>query len=100
MPPWGLCFWRLTLACAILLPIVHHHHDAMIGLLRTRAAEVIAVGAIGLPLCQAMICHGLTDPAPPTPVFIMALSPFMTMVLARFVLGEPLGLWKSLGALV
>ena len=59
MPPWGLCFWRLTLACAILLPIVHRHHDAMIGLLRTRAAEVIAVGAIGLTLCQGMIYHGL-----------------------------------------
>ena len=22
MPPWALCFWRLALACAILLPIV------------------------------------------------------------------------------
>ncbi|RUZ71319.1 EamA family transporter, partial [Mesorhizobium sp. M7A.F.Ca.US.003.02.2.1] len=52
MPPWGLCFWRLTLACAILLPIVHRHHEAMIGLLRTRAVEVVAVGAIGLTLCQ------------------------------------------------
>jgi len=23
MPPWALCFWRLALACGILLPIVH-----------------------------------------------------------------------------
>ena len=30
MPPWALCFWRLGLACAILLPIVRHHHAAMI----------------------------------------------------------------------
>lgn len=29
MPPWGLCFWRLALACIILLPIVHRHHGAM-----------------------------------------------------------------------
>ena len=100
MPPWGLCFWRLTLACAILLPIVHHHHDAMIGLLRTRALEVVAVGAIGLTLCQGMIYHGLNDTDATTAGIIMALSPVMTMVLARFVLGEPLGLWKSLGALV
>ena len=26
MPPWALCFWRLALACAILLPIVRHHY--------------------------------------------------------------------------
>ena len=39
MPPWALCFWRLTLACAILLPIVHHHHGAMIALVRSRASK-------------------------------------------------------------
>lgn len=100
MPPWGLCFWRLTLACAILLPIVHRHHDAMIGLVRSRAVEIVAVGAIGLTLCQGMIYHGLSDTDATTAGIIMALSPVMTMVLARFVLGEPLGLWKSLGALL
>ena len=100
MPPWGLCFWRLTLACAILLPIVHRHHGAMIALLRSRALEIVAVGAIGLTLCQGMIYHGLNDTDATTAGIIMALSPIMTLVLARFVLGEPLGLWKSLGALV
>ncbi|WP_189347956.1 DMT family transporter, partial [Mesorhizobium sp. M4A.F.Ca.ET.090.04.2.1] len=99
MPPWGLCFWRLALASAILLPIVHRHHGAMITLLKTRAVEIVVVGAIGLTLCQGMIYHGLNDTDATTAGIIMALSPVMTMVLARFVLGEPLGLWKSLGAL-
>ncbi|WP_190241157.1 DMT family transporter, partial [Mesorhizobium sp. M4B.F.Ca.ET.019.03.1.1] len=99
MPPWGLCFWRLTLACAILLPIVHRHHGAMIALLRARSLEIVAVGAIGLTLCQGMIYRGLNETDASTAGIIMALSPVMTMVLARFVLGEPLGLWKSLGAL-
>jgi drug/metabolite transporter (DMT)-like permease len=98
MPPWGLCFWRLLLACAILLPIVHRHHDAMIALLKSRPLEVVAVGAIGLTLCQGMIYHGLNDTDATTAGIIMAMSPIMTMVLARLVLGEPLGLWKSLGA--
>lgn len=39
MPPWALCFWRLALACAILLPIVHGHHEHMIALVKSRAAR-------------------------------------------------------------
>ena len=100
MPPWALCFWRLALACAILLPIVHHHHGVMIALVRSRAAEVLMVGAIGLTLCQGMIFTGLNYTDATTAGIIMALSPIMTMVLARFVLGEPLGAWKALGALL
>ena len=98
MPPWGLCFWRLALACAILLPIVHGHHGAMLALLKSRPLELVAVGAIGLTLCQGMIYHGLNDTDATTAGIIMAMSPIMTMVLARLVLGEALGLWKALGA--
>jgi drug/metabolite transporter (DMT)-like permease len=98
MPPWGLCFWRLALACAILLPIVHRHHGAMLALVKSRPLEIVAVGAIGLTLCQGMIYHGLNDTDATTAGIIMAMSPIMTMVLARLVLGEPLGLWKALGA--
>ncbi len=100
MPPWALCFWRLALACAILLPIVHHHHGAMILLIRSRPLEVLLIGAIGLALCQGMIYTGLNYTGATTAGIIMALSPIMTMVLARIVLGEPLGLWKALGALL
>jgi drug/metabolite transporter (DMT)-like permease len=100
MPPWALCFWRLALACAILLPIVHHHHGAMIALVKTRALEVLIIGAIGLTLCQGMIFTGLNYTDATTAGIIMALSPIMTMVLARFVLGEPLGVWKAIGALL
>lgn len=100
MPPWGLCFWRLTLAFLILLPIVHRHHGAMIVLMRTRALEVLVVGTIGLALCQGMMYHGLNQTDATTAGIIMALSPMMTMVLARIVLGEPLGLWQAIGALI
>lgn len=99
MGPWALCFWRLALACAILLPIVYHHYGAMIALIRSRAAEVVFIGAIGLTLCQGMIYTGLHDTNATTAGIIMALSPVMTMVIARIVLGEPLGLWKAIGAL-
>ncbi|WP_415084224.1 DMT family transporter [Labrys sp. (in: a-proteobacteria)] len=100
MGPWALCFWRLLLACAILLPIVHRHYGAIIALLRSRPLEVLIVGAIGLTLCQGMIYTGLHFTNATTAGIIMALSPVMTMVIARIVLGEPLGLWKAIGALL
>jgi drug/metabolite transporter (DMT)-like permease len=100
MPPWGLCFWRLALACAILLPIVHRHHGEMLALVRSRALEIVIIGAIGLTLCQGMNYIGLNRTGATTAGIIMALSPIMTMVLARIVLGEPLGPWKVLGGLL
>lgn len=100
MGPWALCFWRLLLACAILLPIVHRHYGAIIALIRSRAVEVLLVGAIGLTLCQGMIYTGLHSTNATTAGIIMALSPVMTMIIARIVLGEPLGLWKAIGALL
>lgn len=100
MGPWALCFWRLLLACAILLPIVHRHYGAIISLIRSRPLEVLVVGAIGLTLCQGMIYTGLHFTNATTAGIIMALSPVMTMVIARIVLGEPLGLWKAIGALL
>ncbi|QEN86315.1 EamA family transporter [Labrys sp. KNU-23] len=100
MGPWALCFWRLLLACAILLPIVHRHYGAIIALIRSRSLEVLLVGAVGLTLCQGMIYTGLHFTNATTAGIIMALSPVMTMVIARFVLGEPLGPWKAIGALL
>jgi drug/metabolite transporter (DMT)-like permease len=100
MPPWALCFWRLALACAILLPIVRRHHESMIALMKARAIEVILVGAVGLALCQGMIFTGLNYTDATTAGIIMALCPVMTMILARIILGEPLGMLKGLGALL
>ncbi len=100
MPPWGLCFWRLTIACAVLLPIVHHHHQAMLALLKERTLELAVIGAVGLALCQGMIFVGLHYTDATTAGIIMALCPIMTIVLARIVLGEPLGAAKALGALL
>jgi drug/metabolite transporter (DMT)-like permease len=99
MPPWTLCFSRLALAFLILLPVVRPHHGKMMALLRSRSLEVFIIGGIGLALCQGTIYVGLNYTDATTAGIIMALSPIITMVLARFVLGEPLGLWKALGAL-
>lgn len=100
MPPWTLCFWRAALAFLILLPVVRPHYKVMLDLIKSRAVEVLIIGAIGLSICQGMIYTGLNLTNATTAGIIMALSPVMTVVLARIVLGEPLGLWKGLGAAV
>jgi drug/metabolite transporter (DMT)-like permease len=90
----------LTLACAILLPFVHHHFLAMIKLLRSRSLELLAVGGIGLTVCQGLIYTGLRYTDATTAGIIMALAPVMTMILARLILGEALGGWQGVGAAV
>src|SRR4051812_37527772 len=54
MPPWALCFWRLAIACLILLPIVRHHYAVMAGLLRSRPLQLLLVAATGLTFCQGL----------------------------------------------
>jgi drug/metabolite transporter (DMT)-like permease len=100
LPPWTLCFARLALACLILVPVVRPHHGKMIALLKTRPLAVLALGAIGLTFCQGTLFVGLTYTDATTAGIIMALSPVMTVVLARFVLDEPLGLLKVVGAFI
>jgi drug/metabolite transporter (DMT)-like permease len=100
MPPWALCFWRLGLACLILLPVVRHHYAAMAQLLRKRGLELLGVGALGLTACQGMLYTGLQYTDATTAGIIMALCPMMTLVLAHFLLGEKMGLWQAAGAVI
>ena len=74
MPPWALCFWRLALACLILLPVVRPHYSAMASLLRARP-ELLVVAGLGLTGCQGMIYTGLQYTDATTAGIIMALGP-------------------------
>lgn len=98
MPPWTLCFWRLSLACAILLPIVRHHFAEMRDLVSARPFELAIVGGIGLTLCQGLIYTGLQYTSATTAGIVMALCPIFTLVLAHLVLGEAMGMWQVVGA--
>jgi len=100
MPPWALCFWRLALACLILLPVVRPHYAAMLSLLRARHPELLLVAALGLTACQGMIYTGLQYTDATTAGIIMALAPVMTLVLAHFLLGETMGAWQAVGAVI
>ncbi|BCH26453.1 membrane protein [Mesorhizobium sp. L-8-10] len=100
MPPWALCFWRVLIACAILLPIVHRHFGAMAALARARPLELLAVGGMGLAICQGMIFIGLEHADATTAGIIIALIPIITMILARLILAEPMGPWQAIGSVL
>ncbi|MBO9196914.1 DMT family transporter [Rhizobium sp. 16-449-1b] len=100
MPPWALCFWRVLIAWAILMPIVYRHFGAMIALLRARGLELLIIGGIGLAICQGLIFVGLEHADATTAGIIIALIPIITMILARFILAEPMGRWQVIGSIL
>ncbi|EJC78129.1 putative permease [Rhizobium leguminosarum bv. trifolii WSM2012] len=100
MPPWALCFWRVLIAWAILMPIVARHFGAMAALVRARGLELLAIGGIGLAICQGLIFVGLHHADATTAGIIIALIPIITMILARFMLAEPMGHWQVIGSIL
>jgi drug/metabolite transporter (DMT)-like permease len=100
MPPWTLCFWRVLIAWAILMPIVHRHFGAMVALVRARALELLVIGGMGLAICQGMIFVGLQHADATTAGIIIALIPIITMILARLMLAEPMGRWQVMGSIL
>lgn len=100
MPPWALCFWRLLIAWAILMPIVYRHFGAMLALVRARGLELLLIGGMGLGICQGLIFVGLKHTDATTAGIIVALIPIITMILARFLLSEPMGRWQVIGSIL
>ncbi|MEK1894127.1 MAG: DMT family transporter, partial [Rhizobium sp.] len=100
MPPWALCFWRVLIAWAILMPIVRRHFGDMVALVRARPLELLAIGGMGLAICQGMIFVGLEHADATTAGIIIALIPIITMILARLVLAEPMGGWQAIGSIL
>lgn len=100
MPPWALCFWRVLIAWAILMPIVYRHFGAMVALVRARGLELLIIGGIGLAICQGLIFVGLEHADATTAGIIIALIPIITMILARFILAEPMGRWQVIGSIL
>ena len=100
MPPWALCFWRVFMAGLILLPITRRHWPAMIGLIRQRWFSLLIIGGLGLSITQGLIYMGLNYTTAINAGLIIALMPVMTMILARFLLNEPVGPWQFIGSII
>jgi drug/metabolite transporter (DMT)-like permease len=100
MPPWALSFWRVLIAGLILLPFTRRQWPAMIGLVRQRGLSLLIIGGLGLSLTQGLIYVGLNYTTAINAGLIIALMPIITMILARFLLNEPIGSWQFIGSLL
>jgi drug/metabolite transporter (DMT)-like permease len=100
MPPWALCFWRVVIAGIILLPATHSHWKAIAATLWKRWLEILAIGGLGLAITQGLMFIGLNYTSAINAGLILALMPIITMILARFFLGEVVGPWQVAGSMV
>jgi drug/metabolite transporter (DMT)-like permease len=100
MPPWTLCFWRVLLAGLILLPATRQHWTAVVATLGQRWFSLIVIGGLGLAITQGLMYTGLNYTTAINAGLILALMPIITMILARFLLNEPLGPQQILGSVI
>jgi drug/metabolite transporter (DMT)-like permease len=100
MPPWTLCFWRVFIAVLILLPLIRRHWPAMISLVRHRWLSLLIIGGLGFSISPALIYIGLNYTSAINAGLIIALMPVITMILARFILNEPVSTWQFAGSIV
>jgi len=100
MPPWALSFWRVFIAGLILLPLIRRHVPAMISQVRQRWLSMLIIGGLGFAISPALIYIGLNYTTAINAGLIIALMPVITMILARFVLNETVGIWQFAGSMV
>ena len=100
LPPFTLALCRAFLAALVLLPFVYSYRTQMAALLKERWVELLVIGGSGLFLTQGLIFLGLLYTNVINCGLIISLMPIITMVLAFFVLGEPMGAWQAVGAVV
>ncbi len=100
MPPWTMCFWRLTIAALILLPLAWGERGAVIAFLRGRGWQALLIGAIGLGITQGLVYSALAFTTAINAGIIFSTAPIITMVLAAVFLREVMGPWQVLGSLV
>jgi drug/metabolite transporter (DMT)-like permease len=100
MPPWAMAFWRVVIAGLILLPLVRNQLASMMQLVRARGLALLLIGGLGLSVTQGLIYTGLNHTTAINAGLIIALMPMITMVLARFILHEPLGPWQAAGSAI
>jgi drug/metabolite transporter (DMT)-like permease len=100
MPPWTLCFWRASLAGLILFPALRVHRSTIAGIVRRRFFALLVIGGLGFSIAQGLMYTGLNYTTAMNAGLIFALMPVITMILARLLSNEPLGLQQAAGAVL
>ncbi|MCR9086801.1 MAG: DMT family transporter [Rhodobacteraceae bacterium] len=100
MPPWTMAWARAFLTALILTPFFIGHFRDLGHFLRQHWAHALIIGAIGLGVTQGTMFSALHQTTAINAVIVFALSPILTMVLARLFLAEAMSAIQWLGVLV
>lgn len=100
LPPWTLVFFRVSIAALVLLPFVIGHRREMATFLKAHWLSALVIGALGLGITQGLMFSALPTTSAVNAGIIFAISPIITLVLARFFLGENLGPWQAVGSAI
>jgi len=100
MPPWMLCCTRSLISAVVLLPLVARHRQQVFAFLRSHWREAALIGAMGLGLTQGVMFTALGLTSAVNVAIVFGLTPLITMVLARLLLGEPMNGWQALGSAI
>lgn len=100
LPPWTLCFFRVSIAFLVLLPIVRHQWPEIREFLRRRWPAALIVGGLGLGITQGIMYQALAYTTAVNVGIIFATAPIITMILARFVLGEKMSGGQAAGSVI
>lgn len=89
VPPVGLAFWRWLIAFLIVLPfawsgLVRHRRVLLAGWRR-----FLALGALGMGVCGAIVYIGLQDTSATNAGLIYATSPVLILAITALALKEP-----------
>lgn len=89
VPPVGLAFWRWLVAFLIVLPfawrgLVRHRRVLLAGWKR-----FLALGALGMGICGAIVYMGLQHTSATNAGLIYAVSPVLILAIAAIALKEP-----------
>lgn len=100
VPPFGLAFWRWTLALLILLPIALPHLREQWPALRRSWLPVVLLGALGVGGYNTFAYLALQHTTAINATMLNSLIPVATMVLAWLLLRRPLHRFETIGVLV
>ena len=100
VPPFGLGFWRWTLALLIVLPFAWPHLRAQWPLLRRHWRPVVALGALGMGGYNTFAYLALQHTTAINATMLNSLIPVATLVLAFALLGRRLHRLEAAGILV
>ena len=100
VPPFGLTFWRWTLAAVILLPLGRRHLAQDWRVVRAHWPIVALLALLSAAMFQSMTYIGLQSTEAVNALLLSATSPLYVVIIAWALLGERLTLRQGCGIAV